>query len=190
MLPEPIHHGRLCAFKALLLDRIAGIASDCKAVAQTGEKFVSVVQAQGWNGLVAELPQLGRQLMIVFRRNDLDGHATVLDLASGEETGVGCRDTVDQMVAVGSQLKHRPAAVAVSHGADFGMSRLEFARELEHLRAANLLGMAADEVHEVDLARVQFMRVQYLAVEAGEKETKRPWSAFPFKTTTTTTTQL
>lgn len=110
VLDEPVDGSALGALETLLLSRVLGVAADSEAVGKSREVLVVVFNAQGGDGLVAVLLELGSEHGVGLWREDLDGHGDLQDLLLGEKRGVSGGDAVNEALVLGStELEDGPA---------------------------------------------------------------------------------
>jgi hypothetical protein len=149
-LVEEVNRTPLRPLQSILLLLVVGVTTRRKAVRQTREVNVLPLHPSLWQRLQRSLLQLLRVCEVVFGGEDLHGDLDALDLGLLEQGGVGGRDGVDER-GLGGELEARPAAVAEADGCDLFVLRLERLRVLLDFRPANVLGVAAQEGHEVEL---------------------------------------
>lgn len=98
----------LCSLESLLLQGVGHVATSRKAVCQSGEVLVIVLDPKCRNRLVAELLELRSQLRISFRCKYLRWNPNGLDFLLVEQGGVGHRNTVYKWVALKSLISLYP----------------------------------------------------------------------------------
>ena len=97
-LRKPRHSRILCSLHAILLLGVAGVASYRKAMGQTGEVLVIVLDVQGRNRTVSVRFQLGRELLVVLRRHYLYRYAYGVDFLFLKKRRMGGGDAVDKVI--------------------------------------------------------------------------------------------
>ena len=149
-LVEEVHSTPLRPLQTILLLLIVGVTTRSEAVRQTREVDVLPLHTSLWQCLERSLLQLLRVHLVVLGREDLHRDLDALDFRLLEQRGVGGGDGVDEG-RVGGELEAGPAAVAEANGGDLFVLRLERLRVLLDLGPADLLAVAAEEGHDVEV---------------------------------------
>lgn len=155
-LVEEVHSTPLRPLQTILLLLIVGVTTRSKAVRQTREVDVLPLHTSLWQCLERSLLELLRVHLVVLGREDLYRDLDGLDFRLLEQRGVGGGDGVDEG-GVSGELEAGPAAVAEANGSDLFVLRLERLRVLLDLGPADLLAVAAEEGHDVEV--LLFLRV-------------------------------
>lgn len=79
-----------------------------------GEQLIIVRHPERWDHTIAVILELLRVRVVMLRREDLDGHADLVDLLLGQPRRMPGGDAIHEAVPLGAELEHGPAAEAES----------------------------------------------------------------------------
>lgn len=150
-LLEPVNSRVLRSLQTLLLLGVALVTTGGETVDQTGVVVVVERNVQSGQSLEGKLLELGSEHGIGLGRDELHRNTDVCNLALLKQRRVGDSSGIDQRLVLAAQTQDSPGTVAETNGADFFVLRLEFLCICEDFRVANLLAVAADEGHDVEL---------------------------------------